>query len=319
MPRSNNSKYFKKALLIAIPGTLIIGALVFAILLSSPNNEKNNTDANNLTDKTVTTTAKIPDSKKSETKEKQAKSSAQTDKPPKEINADSGNNRQNSTQNGNASNQAASPTAPEIQSNNAQTKETEEGAKIENSTGDRDVAEDAQNTEPNGAKNTSEIERMKESARQYSTANISAGDPNKGGYPYSERCPEQIDAFADQWGMYICENVSYAAWKVYSTYGYMPYWGGRGNAKQWPANARAAGYVVSSVPKPGSVGISTSGAYGHAVWVEAVSDNRVYVSQYNAKNAATNYKAGEYSEQWADQGAYQYIYFSSKEAQDANE
>ena len=146
-------------------------------------------------------------------------------------------------------------------------------------------------------------------ARQYNVANVTAGDPSKGGYPYSNRCPQQKDAFADQWGMYICECVSYTAWKVYSTYGYMPYWGGRGNAKQWPANARAAGYTVSNVPKVGAVGISTGGAYGHAVWVEAVSGNRVYISQYNYRNAATNYQAGQYSEQWVDQGMYQYIYF----------
>ncbi len=146
-------------------------------------------------------------------------------------------------------------------------------------------------------------------ARQYNVTGVTAGDPRKGGYPYSNRCPQQKDAFADQWGMYICECVSYAAWKVYSTYGYMPYWGGRGHAKQWPANARAAGYTVSNVPKVHSVGISMSGAYGHAVWVEAVSGNRVYISQYNFRNAATGYRAGEYSEQWVDRGMYQYIYF----------
>lgn len=148
-------------------------------------------------------------------------------------------------------------------------------------------------------------------ARQYNATGVTAGDPKKGGYPYSGRCPQQKDAFADQWGMYICECVSYTAWKVYSTYGYMPYWGGRGNAKQWPANARNAGYTVSNIPKVHSVGISTGGAYGHAVWVEAVSGNRVYISQYNYRNAATGYRAGEYSEQWVDKGMYQYIYFGN--------
>ena len=149
-------------------------------------------------------------------------------------------------------------------------------------------------------------------ARQYNVTNVTAGDPNKGGYPYSTRCPAaKINnrQFSDQWGMYICECVSYTAWKVYSTYGYMPYWGGRGNAKQWIGNARAAGYKVSSIPKPGTVGISTGGAYGHAVWVEAVSGTRVYISQYNYRNAATGYQPGQYSEQWVDQGMYQYIYF----------
>ena len=149
-------------------------------------------------------------------------------------------------------------------------------------------------------------------ARQYNVTNVTAGDPNKGGYPYSSRCPAaKINnrQFSDQWGMYICECVSYTAWKVYSTYGYMPYWGGRGNAKQWIGNARGAGYKVSSIPKPGTVGISTSGTYGHAVWVEAVSGTRVYISQYNYRNAATGYQPGQYSEQWVDQGMYQYIYF----------
>ena len=148
-------------------------------------------------------------------------------------------------------------------------------------------------------------------ASQYGATGVTAGDPNKGGYPYSNRCPQQKDAFADPWGMYICECVSYTAWKVYSTYGYMPYWGGRGNAKQWIANARAAGYTVTNIPKRGAVGITTAGTYGHAVWVEAVSGNRVYISQYNYRNAATGYRAGEYSEQWVDKGMYTYIYFGN--------
>ena len=148
-------------------------------------------------------------------------------------------------------------------------------------------------------------------ASQYGVTGVTAGDPNKGGYPYSNRCPQQKDAFADPWGMYICECVSYTAWKVYSTYGYMPYWGGRGNAKQWIANARAAGYTVTNIPKRGAVGITTAGTYGHAVWVEAVSGNRVYISQYNYRNAATGYRAGEYSEQWVDKGMYTYIYFGN--------
>lgn len=138
-------------------------------------------------------------------------------------------------------------------------------------------------------------------ARQYGGV-TTPGDPNKGGYPYSNVCPQKKDAYADRWGMYICECVSYTAWKVYSTYGYMPYWGGRGNANRWLANARAAGYTVSSVPKPGTVGISMNGPYGHAVWVEYVSGNNVHVSQYN-------WVRGEYSEMTVNKAMFQYIYF----------
>ncbi len=149
-------------------------------------------------------------------------------------------------------------------------------------------------------------------ARQNNATNIAPGDPNKGGYPYSGQCPAaKLNGmqYIDRWGMYICECVSYTAWKVYQRYGYMPYWGGHGNANQWLNNARAAGYTVSSIPKPGSVGISLGGAWGHAVWVESVSGNRVYISQYNSRNAATNWLPGQYSEQWIDRTAYTYIYF----------
>lgn len=54
---------------------------------------------------------------------------------------------------------------------------------------------------------------------------------------------------------------------------------------------------------------NTSGGYGHAVWVESVSGNRVYVSQYNAINATTNNLPGDYSEAWYDASAFVYIYF----------
>ena len=138
-------------------------------------------------------------------------------------------------------------------------------------------------------------------ARQYG-GTVTPGDPGKGGYPYSGVCPQQKDAYSDRWGMYICECVSYTAWKVYQTYGYMPYWGGRGNANQWLNNARAAGYLVTSEPRPGYVGISLSGPYGHAVWVEWVNGNQVHVSQYN-------WTRGEYSEMTVNKGMFTYIYF----------
>lgn len=143
------------------------------------------------------------------------------------------------------------------------------------------------------------------------TGGVTPGDPSKGGYPYSNVCPAYQDAYSDPWGMYICECVSYAAWKVQQNYGNMPYWGGRGNANQWPANARAAGIPVSYTPKAGTVGIMMAGYYGHAVWIEAVSadGSQVYISQYNAWNAATNYTWGEYSEQWVNANAFVYIYF----------
>jgi surface antigen len=133
-----------------------------------------------------------------------------------------------------------------------------------------------------------------------------AGDPGHGGYPTKWANVAQ-DSTIDSWGMYNRECVSYAAWRVYDTYGYMPYWGGVGNANQWPGDARSAGIATGSTPKANSVAIWNVGAFGHAMWVEAVnSDGSLWVSQYNY-----SYN-GQYSEMAvsASQAAtFTYIYF----------
>jgi len=129
-----------------------------------------------------------------------------------------------------------------------------------------------------------------------------AGDPGHGGYPaYLDRASQ--DSLIDPWGMFNRECVSYTAWKVYQTYGYMPYWGGSGNANQWPGDAQAAGIPTGYTPRANSVAISMSGYYGHAMWVEAVSGNTIYVSQYNYD------LAGHYSEMSINGSGLIYIYF----------
>lgn len=129
-----------------------------------------------------------------------------------------------------------------------------------------------------------------------------AGDPSKGGYP-SKWANAALDSLVDSWGMYNRECVSYTAWKVYESGRKMPTWGGRGNANQWPGNARASGIPIDGNPREGDVAISMAGYYGHAMYVEAVSGGRVYVSQYNY---AVN---GEYSEMWISIGSLQFIHF----------
>ncbi len=108
---------------------------------------------------------------------------------------------------------------------------------------------------------------------------ITAGSGN-GGYPAKWANAPQ-DALLDSWGMYNRECVSYTAFKVWQSGRYMPYWGGRGNANQWPGNARAAGYEVDREPNPGDIAITMNGYYGHAMFVEAVNGRMVTVSQYN--------------------------------------
>lgn len=153
--------------------------------------------------------------------------------------------------------------------------------------------------------NNSEIARLRAlqlAANRSLGGAVVPGDPGHGGYPANWDRATQ-DSMLDSWGMYNRECVSYTAWKVYQTYGYMPYWGGHGNANQWPASAQADGIATGTTPRVGSVAISMSGYYGHAMWVEAVNGNTIYVSQYNYD------LQGHYSEMSINGSGLIYIYF----------
>lgn len=144
--------------------------------------------------------------------------------------------------------------------------------------------------------------------KQQVTANKSLGgeaitsSANHGGYPASWNNIPQ-DSTLDRWGMYNRECVSYTAWKVYQAFGYMPYWGGVGNANQWVYDAERSGIPVGYTPRVHSVAISTAGYYGHSMWVEKVRGNMIYVSQYNYD------LQGHYSEMWVSSSYLTYIYF----------
>lgn len=135
-----------------------------------------------------------------------------------------------------------------------------------------------------------------------------------GSYPASAAGPDGswgcnygLDNTVDNWGMYNRECVSYTAWMVYKTYGYMPYWGGSGDANQWPGDARAAGIPVGSTPKVGSVAIYMGGSsdpWGHAMWVKSVNgDGTITVDQYNL------YYDGNFYETTVSAAGLVYIYF----------
>lgn len=120
--------------------------------------------------------------------------------------------------------------------------------------------------------------QAEENAR-YNIGGVITG--GSGGYPWAN--VPYPSSSPDPWGMYKRECVSYTAWKVASTGRYMPYWGGRGNAKQWDDNARAEGIPVDTSPRVGDVAVSNSGTYGHVMYVESVNgDGTITVSQYNA-------------------------------------
>ncbi len=129
------------------------------------------------------------------------------------------------------------------------------------------------------------------------------GDPNNGGYP-SVWANAPMDSTLDSWGMYNRECVSFTAWKVWNSGRHMPYWGGRGNANQWPDDARAEGIPVDSNPRVGDVAVYSGGAFGHVMYVEAVgSGGTIYISQYNV-----DYQ-GHYSEGWRYTTGLVFIHF----------
>jgi hypothetical protein len=124
-----------------------------------------------------------------------------------------------------------------------------------------------------------------------------AKDFNPDAYPYKNAgfsmstAPGCVDDDGpDEWGYCTRQCVSYAAWAVKASGRSAPMY--YGNAKDWVAKAYARGVEVSRTPQPGDIAISTSGTWGHAMYVEQVEAGRIYVSQYNAS------LDGRFSYQW---------------------
>lgn len=118
-------------------------------------------------------------------------------------------------------------------------------------------------------------------APQAGSYNIPQGVPGGGGYP-GQWAFAPLDAYVDPWGLYTRECVSYVAWKIHSTGRFVPHFGGRGNANQWPSTTARHGIPQGSQPKAGSAAVSMVGYYGHVMYVEAVhGDGTITVSDYN--------------------------------------
>ncbi|MET1033285.1 MAG: CHAP domain-containing protein [Candidatus Saccharimonadales bacterium] len=122
-------------------------------------------------------------------------------------------------------------------------------------------------------------------------------DFNPEAYPYKNAgfsmstAPGCVDDDGpDRWGYCTRQCVSFAAWAVEASGRSAPMY--YGNAKDWVGKAYARGVEVSRAPQPGDIAISTSGTWGHAMYVEKVESNRIYVAQYNAN------LDGRFSYQW---------------------
>lgn len=163
--------------------------------------------------------------------------------------------------------------------------------------------------------NALRAEQIAANEKLLSTGHVDASGSCGGGYPQTASgpygnwgCNYPLDNTIDNWGMYNRECVSYTAWMVYATYGYMPYWGGSGNANQWPSDAEAAGIPVGNTPKVNSVAIymgnPSSDPFGHAMWVKSVNgDGTITVDQYNL------YYDGNFYETTISSSGLVYIYF----------
>ncbi len=96
----------------------------------------------------------------------------------------------------------------------------------------------------------------------------------------------------DRWGYCTRQCVSYAAWAVERSGRAAPRY--YGSAKYWVRAAQNDGVTVTTTPEVGDVAISTSGTWGHAMYVEDVDGDRILVSQYNQQ------LNGRYSTQWRE-------------------
>jgi surface antigen len=97
-------------------------------------------------------------------------------------------------------------------------------------------------------------------------------------YPARWRNAPQ-DSVLDAWMEYNRECTSFVAWALHSRNGFdMPFYR---NANRWGPEAQRRGYVVNSVPAPGSVAWSNTGVFGHVAYVVAVNGANVTVEEYN--------------------------------------
>ena len=128
-----------------------------------------------------------------------------------------------------------------------------------------------------------------------------------GGYPY---CGGQ-DTYADPWNLYNRECVSYVAWALSARFHKsVGAFHGDGNAMDWPYSApRWSGAYRVSSPQPGdAVILPASGGFapiGHAMIVESVGGDNVFVSQYNF------YGTGQYSTMWIKTSGVIFLRFPS--------
>lgn len=130
-------------------------------------------------------------------------------------------------------------------------------------------------------------------------------------YPWQDRCPQDNVGYIVVGG-YVCQCTSYAGWKVQEFWGiYISAWG---DAKNWGYTASRLGYVVDSNPAPHTVAFSTSGIYGHVMWVESVNANgTINLTEYNNSASSKSRLPGDFGARYnVNPNLYRYIHFDQR-------
>ena len=130
-------------------------------------------------------------------------------------------------------------------------------------------------------------------------------------YPYQDRCPRDNIKYLVVGG-YVCQCTSYAGWKAQEYYGiYISSWG---NARDWGNTATRLGYVVDDNPAPHTIGYSTSGTYGHVVWVESINANgTINLTEYNNSSSSKSGVPGDFGARYnVHPSAYRYIHLDQR-------
>jgi surface antigen len=141
-------------------------------------------------------------------------------------------------------------------------------------------------------------------AQQSNSQTLVSGVAGGGGYP-GRWGNASMDTVVDNWSLYNRECVSYVAWKISTTGRFVPNFSGQGNANQWESYVKRYGISSGNDPVVGSAAVLYVGAYGHIMYVEAVSSDksRITVSEYNYGYT------GLYSKRSISSANLRYIYF----------
>lgn len=130
-------------------------------------------------------------------------------------------------------------------------------------------------------------------------------------YPWAANCPRDNIKYIVVGG-YVCQCTSYAGWKAQEFYGiYISSWG---NANTWGSSAARRGYVVDDNPAPHTIGYSTTGVYGHVVWVESVNANgTINLTEYNNYASSKSGLPGDFGARYnVNPRTYRYIHLDQK-------